>query len=158
LTCKTAEHVWKYQRSAGPRRLVIRFSAHFTPCVEIGWRMGLRALGTRLCNGGGPISTLLDCGTSEKKILTYWPLRIRCATGWSFHNRQLVAVAKRACYGLAWGRCQMPMLSAKPTQFKCPTCKGTGFLAVKQPAEPGRKIYPARCERCDGKGWITQPN
>ena len=29
---------------------------------------------------------------------------------------------------------------------------------VKQPAEPGRKIYAARCERCDGKGWIAEPN
>ena len=48
----------------------------------------------------------------------------------------------------------MPKL--KPAEFKCPACKGTGFPAVKQPAEPGRKIYPARCERCDGKGWIFE--
>jgi DnaJ-class molecular chaperone len=48
----------------------------------------------------------------------------------------------------------MPKLSAKPAEFKCPACKGTGFRAVKQPAQPGRKIYPARCERCDGKGWV----
>jgi DnaJ-class molecular chaperone len=48
----------------------------------------------------------------------------------------------------------MPKRSAKPDEAKCPACKGTGFPAVKQPAEPGRKIYPARCERCDGKGWV----
>jgi DnaJ-class molecular chaperone len=48
----------------------------------------------------------------------------------------------------------MPKFSAKPTEFKCPACKGTGFPAVKQPKQPGRKIYPARCERCDGKGWV----
>ena len=52
----------------------------------------------------------------------------------------------------------MPMMSAKPTEFKCPACKGAGFPAVKQPAEPDRKIYPPRCARCDGKGWIAQPN
>jgi DnaJ-class molecular chaperone len=53
---------------------------------------------------------------------------------------------------------QMPKLSAKPTESKCPACKGTGSNAVKQPAQEDRRIYPARCERCDGKGWITRPN
>ena len=53
---------------------------------------------------------------------------------------------------------RMPKLSAKPAELKCPACKGTGFPAVKQPAEPGRKIYPARCERCDGKGWVAAAN
>jgi DnaJ-class molecular chaperone len=52
----------------------------------------------------------------------------------------------------------MPKLSAKAIEFKCPACKGTGFPAVKQPAQPGRKIYPARCERCDGKGWVEAAN
>jgi DnaJ-class molecular chaperone len=52
----------------------------------------------------------------------------------------------------------MPTFSAKPAEFKCPACKGTGFPAVKQPAQPGRKIYPARCERCDGKGWVKAAN
>jgi DnaJ-class molecular chaperone len=53
---------------------------------------------------------------------------------------------------------RMPKLSAKPNEFKCPACKGTGFPVVKQPAQPGRKIYPARCERCDGKGWVAAAN
>ena len=52
----------------------------------------------------------------------------------------------------------MPTFSAKPAERKCPTCNGTGFPPVKQPAQPGRKIYPARCERCDGKGWIEAAN
>jgi DnaJ-class molecular chaperone len=51
---------------------------------------------------------------------------------------------------------ETPKLSAKPAEHKCPACKGTGFPAVKQPAEPGRKIYPARCSTCDGKGRIRK--
>jgi hypothetical protein len=43
-------------------------------------------------------------------------------------------------------------------QHKCPVCKGTGSLPVKQAAQPGRRIYPARCARCDGKGWISEPS
>jgi DnaJ-class molecular chaperone len=50
----------------------------------------------------------------------------------------------------------MPKLAAKPTERKCPVCKGTGFPAVKQPAKPGRKIYPARCSNCGGKGRIRE--
>jgi DnaJ-class molecular chaperone len=52
----------------------------------------------------------------------------------------------------------MKNLSTKPAERKCPACKGTGFPAVKQPAQEGRRIYAARCERCDGKGWISEPN
>jgi DnaJ-class molecular chaperone len=40
------------------------------------------------------------------------------------------------------------------TEVKCSACDGTGFQAVAQPAQPGRKIYPARCKRCLGKGRI----
>jgi DnaJ-class molecular chaperone len=46
--------------------------------------------------------------------------------------------------------------AAKPTEHKCPACKGTGFPKVAQPARPGRKIYPVRCEKCDGKGRISK--
>jgi DnaJ-class molecular chaperone len=54
----------------------------------------------------------------------------------------------------------MPQLSEKLklAEFKCPACKGTGFPPVKQPAQPGRKIYPPKCERCDGKGWVAEAN
>jgi DnaJ-class molecular chaperone len=52
----------------------------------------------------------------------------------------------------------MPTFSAKLIEHKCPACKGTGFAAVEQPAEPGRRIYPPRCAQCDGKGRITEAN
>jgi DnaJ-class molecular chaperone len=46
--------------------------------------------------------------------------------------------------------------AAKPTEYKCPACNGTGFPAVAQPVRPGRKIYPVRCKKCAGKGRITK--
>ena len=52
---------------------------------------------------------------------------------------------------------EMPKLSAKATECICPACDGTGLKAVRQPAQPGRRIYPARCERCDGKGRTPNP-
>jgi DnaJ-class molecular chaperone len=45
--------------------------------------------------------------------------------------------------------------SVKPTEHKCPACKGTGFPTVKQPLEPSRKIYPVQCKNCGGKGRIV---
>jgi transposase-like protein len=30
-------------------------------------------------------------------------------------------------------------------------------VVVKQPTQPGRKIYPAKCEECLGKGRIKKP-
>jgi len=44
--------------------------------------------------------------------------------------------------------------STKPTESKCPACDGTGYPVVKQPVQPGRKIYPAPCKKCGGKGRI----
>jgi len=35
---------------------------------------------------------------------------------------------------------------------KCAACNGSGFSAVKQPAHPGRRIYPPRCLKCQGSG------
>jgi DnaJ-class molecular chaperone len=46
--------------------------------------------------------------------------------------------------------------SAKPPEHRCPACDGTGFQAVTQPVQPGRKIYPAPCKECGGKGRITE--
>jgi DnaJ-class molecular chaperone len=40
------------------------------------------------------------------------------------------------------------------TEQKCPACNGTGYPSVKQPVQPGRKIYPAQCAKCSGKGRI----
>jgi DnaJ-class molecular chaperone len=43
------------------------------------------------------------------------------------------------------------------TEAICPACDGTGLQKVKQPTQPGRKIYPAKCEECLGKGRIKEP-
>jgi DnaJ-class molecular chaperone len=37
-------------------------------------------------------------------------------------------------------------------EIKCPACDGTGFPNVKQPVEPGRRVFPAPCRECPGKG------
>jgi len=46
---------------------------------------------------------------------------------------------------------------AKPIspEINCPTCEGTGFPKVLQPEQPGRKIFPAPCPQCHGKGRIS---
>ena len=31
------------------------------------------------------------------------------------------------------------------------------FDVVKQPSEPGKKVYPAGCKLCAGKGWVKKP-
>jgi DnaJ-class molecular chaperone len=49
----------------------------------------------------------------------------------------------------------MKKSSAKPAEHRCPACNGTGFPAVKQPTQPGRKIYPVECKTCGGKGRIA---
>jgi DnaJ-class molecular chaperone len=41
------------------------------------------------------------------------------------------------------------------TEIICPTCNGTGFPTVEQPIQPGKKIYPAPCKQCSGKGRIN---
>jgi hypothetical protein len=39
----------------------------------------------------------------------------------------------------------------------CPACDGTGFQRIQQPTEPARRIYPASCKECVGKGQIRKP-
>ena len=39
-------------------------------------------------------------------------------------------------------------------EIPCPECDGSGFPAVMQPKEPGRKIFPAPCKHCHGKGRV----
>ncbi len=41
------------------------------------------------------------------------------------------------------------------TEINCPACDGTGFPLVPQPEQAGRKIYPAPCAQCFGKGRIS---
>jgi DnaJ-class molecular chaperone len=49
-----------------------------------------------------------------------------------------------------------PRSAKVSTELKCPACGGTGFPIVAQPAEPGRKIYPAPCKKCLGKGRLPR--
>jgi DnaJ-class molecular chaperone len=37
---------------------------------------------------------------------------------------------------------------------ECSGCGGTGFMAVVQPKELGRRIFPPRCSKCEGKGKL----
>jgi DnaJ-class molecular chaperone len=48
------------------------------------------------------------------------------------------------------------MRATLPREMKCEACDGTGFPKVKQPPEPGRRIYPAPCRKCGGKGRIKE--
>jgi DnaJ-class molecular chaperone len=43
------------------------------------------------------------------------------------------------------------------TEIICAACDGTGFQKVEQPTERDRKIYPATCKECHGKGRISKP-
>jgi DnaJ-class molecular chaperone len=44
----------------------------------------------------------------------------------------------------------------KIKEHTCPLCNGTGFPKSKEPTHPGRKIYPVKCESCQGKGKISE--
>jgi DnaJ-class molecular chaperone len=50
----------------------------------------------------------------------------------------------------------MKRLIKATAEKECSACGGTGFPPTKQPAQPGRRIYPAPCEKCGGKGRITK--
>ena len=41
-------------------------------------------------------------------------------------------------------------------EIECPACGGTGFPPVIKRTKPGRKIYPARCKQCHGKGRVAR--
>jgi DnaJ-class molecular chaperone len=41
-------------------------------------------------------------------------------------------------------------------EHTCRLCNGTGFPKSMQPADPGRKIYPMKCDVCRGKGKIVE--
>jgi DnaJ-class molecular chaperone len=45
---------------------------------------------------------------------------------------------------------------ADEIEIKCDACNGTGFPTVMQPVQPGKKIYPAPCRKCGGKGRIKK--
>lgn len=46
-------------------------------------------------------------------------------------------------------------MMTKIKEHTCNACLGTGYPVVMQPVQPGRKIYPVKCQACDGKGKIT---
>jgi DnaJ-class molecular chaperone len=48
----------------------------------------------------------------------------------------------------------MKKLRNDPGEHKCTACNGTGFPVVMKAVQPGRKIYPAPCKKCGGKGRI----
>jgi len=82
-----------------------------------------------------------------------------------FHNKELEANksvrAGRWCEtasGVAlpfWSANYMKRDKEPVAEIRCPACSGTGFPEVKQPVEPGRKIYPAPCKECAGKGRVA---
>jgi DnaJ-class molecular chaperone len=41
-----------------------------------------------------------------------------------------------------------------PAEQCCSSCNGTGFPPVRQPEKLGRRIFPAACIECRGKGRI----
>jgi DnaJ-class molecular chaperone len=47
--------------------------------------------------------------------------------------------------------------TAVEAELRCDACGGTGFPSVMQPVQPSRKIYPAPCRKCGGKGRMTKP-
>jgi DnaJ-class molecular chaperone len=47
------------------------------------------------------------------------------------------------------------MRGSKIKERVCPACNGTGYPAVKQPVQPGRRIYPIKCKSYDGKGKVA---
>jgi DnaJ-class molecular chaperone len=51
----------------------------------------------------------------------------------------------------------MKMPIRRVTEIKCPACDGTGLPKVRQPTEPGRRIFPAPCKECLGKGRVSLP-
>jgi DnaJ-class molecular chaperone len=43
---------------------------------------------------------------------------------------------------------------AKEIEVRCEACNGTGFPTVMKPIQPGKRIYPAPCKKCGGKGRV----
>lgn len=44
--------------------------------------------------------------------------------------------------------------NSRATEIRCDVCKGTGLQAVTKAAAPGRRIFPAKCPKCAGKGQL----
>lgn len=48
-----------------------------------------------------------------------------------------------------------PKADGAAPEIKCDACGGTGRPPVKEVA-PGRRIYPAPCTKCGGKGRLSK--
>jgi DnaJ-class molecular chaperone len=55
-----------------------------------------------------------------------------------------------------WILMKKPKSNEVGTEIECPACDGTGFPKVRQPVQPGRKIFPAPCKQCFGKGRLAR--
>jgi DnaJ-class molecular chaperone len=64
-------------------------------------------------------------------------------------------IMRRAANQGGLKRVRVNAMTQKIKEHACAACNGTGFPVVKQPVLATRKIYPAKCEACDGKGRIT---
>jgi DnaJ-class molecular chaperone len=38
----------------------------------------------------------------------------------------------------------------------CSGCGGSGVAKVRQQPKPGRRVYPPKCAKCDGRGRIVK--
>jgi DnaJ-class molecular chaperone len=47
------------------------------------------------------------------------------------------------------------MTKPLPAEVRCEACHGRGSPPVQEVA-PGRRLYPAPCRKCHGKGRVTR--
>jgi hypothetical protein len=101
---------------------------------------------------------------SEKLLVNLWRWffrRVHLARWIRVHgHRQAPKVLACGC-----GKDKLPLLGVysmrklkaedKLREVECPACNGTGLPKVKQPIEPGRRIFPAPCSWCLGKGRLA---
>ena len=71
-----------------------------------------------------------------------------------FTRKRLLALAKGydAKAGAARGRARQEDTEGR-SEVKCDACDGRGHPSV-QAVAPGRRIYPAPCKKCSGKGRL----
>jgi hypothetical protein len=57
-------------------------------------------------------------------------------------------------FTLSGGRPSLKKLREKLpiSETACTACNGTGFAPVKQSSNPMKRVFPARCGKCDGRG------
>ena len=46
-------------------------------------------------------------------------------------------------------------MTVKIKEHTCPACNGTGFPPAIPSVQPAHKIFPVKCEACNGKGKVT---